>query len=146
MKAMEMMMRITDNQQLIKKEDFVEIYPKISQVLLDRTLESLSQEDGIFIFPNDLKNTSDLDKEQKIFETVNQNIKTGNVIGFLGYGQGKIKRFPLVFQMLITTIFYIISCRRSSISISLIWMLVYLAKINSINYWFTSFQNICKRL
>ena len=49
MKAMEMTIRITDNQQLIKKEDFVEIYPKISQVLLDRTLESLSQEDGIFI-------------------------------------------------------------------------------------------------
>ena len=90
MKAMEMTIRITDNQQLIKKEDFVEIYPKISQVLLDRTLESLSQEDGIFIFPNDLKNTSDLDKDQKIFETVNQNIKTGNVIGFLGYGQERL--------------------------------------------------------
>ncbi len=85
-----MTIRITDNQQLIKKEDFVEIYPKISQVLLDRTLESLSQEDSIFIFPNDLKNTSDLDKEQKIFETVNQNIKTGNVIGFLGYGQERL--------------------------------------------------------
>ena len=90
MKAMEMTIRITDNQQLIKKEDFVETYPKISQVLLDRTLESLSQEDGIFIFPNDLKNTSDLDKEQKIFETVNQNIKTGNVIGFLGYVQERL--------------------------------------------------------
>ena len=87
---MKMTIRITDNQQLIKKEDFVEIYPKISQVLLDRTLESLSQEDGIFIFPNDLKNTSDLDKDQKIFETVNQNIKTGNVIGFLGYGQERL--------------------------------------------------------
>ena len=87
---MEMTIRITDNQQLIKKEDFVEIYPKISQVLLDRTLESLSQEDSIFIFPNDLKNTSDLDKDQKIFETVNQNIKTGNVIGFLGYGQERL--------------------------------------------------------
>ena len=85
-----MTIRITDNQQLIKKEDFVEIYPKISQVLLDRTLESLSQEDGIFIFPNDLKNTSDLDKDHKIFETVNQNIKTGNVIGFLGYGQERL--------------------------------------------------------
>ena len=90
MKAMEMTIRITDNQQLIKKEDFVEIYPKISQVLLDRTLESLSKEDSIFIFPNDLKNISDLDKGHKIFETVNQNIKTGNVIGFLGYGQERL--------------------------------------------------------
>ena len=90
MKAMEMTIRITDNQQLIKKEDFVEIYPKISQVLLDRTLESLSQEDSIFIFPNDLMNSPDLDKDQKIFETVNQEIKTGNVIGFLGYGQERL--------------------------------------------------------
>ena len=90
MKAMEMTIRITDNQQLIKKEDFVEIYPKISQVLLDRTLESLSQEDGIFIFPNDLMNSPDLDKDQKILETFNQEIKTGNVIGFLGYGQERL--------------------------------------------------------
>ena len=90
MKAMEMTIRITDNQQLIKKEDFVEIYPKISQVLLDRTLESLSQEDSIFIFPNDLKNSPDLEKDQKIFETVNQEIKTGNVIGFLGCGQERL--------------------------------------------------------
>lgn len=37
-----------------------------------------------------MKNTSDLDKDQKIFETVNQNIKTGNVIGFLGYGQERL--------------------------------------------------------
>ena len=41
-------------------------------------------------FPNDLTHTPDLDKDQKIFETVNQKIKTGNVIGFLGYGQERL--------------------------------------------------------
>ena len=90
MKAMRTMMRITDNQHKIVKEEFVEEYPKLSNLLLDRTLESLSQDERIFIFPNDLKNSPDLEKDQKIFETVNQKIKTGNVIGFLGCGQERL--------------------------------------------------------
>ena len=90
MKTMKTMMRITDNQHRIAKEDFVAEYPKLSQALLDRTLDNLSKEDNIFIFPNDLTNTPDLDKDQKIFETVNQEIKTGNVIGFLGCGQERL--------------------------------------------------------
>lgn len=85
-----MKMRITDNQHKIIKEDFVAEYPKISQLLLDRTLGNLSQEDNIFIFPNDLEYSPDLDKDQKILETVNQEIKTGNIIGFLGYGQERL--------------------------------------------------------
>ena len=90
MKAMKTMMRITDNQHKIVKEEFVEGYPKLSNLLLDRTLESLSQDERVFIFPNDLKNSPDLEKDQKIFETVNQKIKTGNVIGFLGCGQERL--------------------------------------------------------
>ena len=90
MKAMEMKMRITDNQHKIIKEDFVAEYPKISQLLLDRTLGNLSQEDNIFIFPSDLEYSPDLDKDQKIVETVNREIKTGNIIGFLGYGQERL--------------------------------------------------------
>ena len=83
-------MRITDNQHRIAKEGFVAEYPKLSQALLDRTLDNLSKEDNIFIFPNDLTHTPDLDKDQKIFETVNQEIKTGNVIGFLGCNQERL--------------------------------------------------------
>ena len=84
------MMRITDNQHKIAREDFAAEYPKLSQALLDRTLDNLSREDSIFIFPNDLMNSPDLDKDQKILETVNQEIKTGNVIGFLGCGQERL--------------------------------------------------------
>ena len=83
-------MRITDNQHKIAKEDFAAEYPNLSQALLDRTLDNLSREDSIFIFPNDLMNSPDLEKDQKILETVNQEIKTGNVIGFLGYGQERL--------------------------------------------------------
>ena len=89
-KILVIMMRITDNQHRIAKEDFVAEYPKLSQALLDRTLDNLSKEDNIFIFPNDLTHTPDLDKDQKIFETVNQEIKTGNVIGFLGCDQERL--------------------------------------------------------
>ncbi len=90
MKALRMIIRITDNQHRIAKEDFVAEYPKLSQALLDRTLDNLCKEENIFIFPNDLKNSPDLEKDQKIFETVNQEIKTGNVIGFLGCGQERL--------------------------------------------------------
>ena len=83
-------MRITDNQHRIAKEDFVAEFPNLSQALLDRTLDNLSREDNIFIFPNDLMNSPDLDKDQKILETVNPKIKTGNVIGFLGCGQERL--------------------------------------------------------
>ena len=85
-----MIIRITDNHHRIAKEDFVAEYPKLSQALLDRTLDNLCKEENIFIFPNDLKNSPDLERDQKIFETVNQKIKTGNVIGFLGYGQERL--------------------------------------------------------
>lgn len=85
-----MIMRITDNHYKIAREDFVAEFPNLSQALLDRTLDNLSIEDSIFIFPNDLKNSSDLERDQKIFETFNQEIKTGNVIGFLGYGQERL--------------------------------------------------------
>ena len=85
-----MIMRITDNHYKIAREDFVAEFPKLSQALLDRTLDNLSIEDSIFIFPNDLMNSPDLDKDQKILETVNPKIKTGNVIGFLGCGQERL--------------------------------------------------------
>lgn len=83
-------MRITDNHYKIAREDFVAEFPNLSQALLDRTLYNLSREDNIFIFPNDLMNSPDLDKDQKILETVNPKIKTGNVIGFLGCGQERL--------------------------------------------------------
>lgn len=89
-KAMKIKMRITDNHHEIAKEDFVAEYPKLNKLLLDRTLGNLSQEDSIFVFPNDLQYSPDLDKKQKILETVNQELKTGNVIGFLGYGQERL--------------------------------------------------------
>lgn len=64
-KAMKIKMRITDNHHEIAKEDFVAEYPKLNKLLLDRTLGNLSQEDSIFVFPNDLQYSPDLDKKDR---------------------------------------------------------------------------------
>ncbi len=68
-------MRITDNQYKITKEELVTSYPKLSQVLLDRTLANLSQNNGIFVFPSDLKNSPDLEKDQKSLKQLIRKLK-----------------------------------------------------------------------
>lgn len=78
-------MRLTDNQQIFLKSDFENEFHNLSAQLLDRTLESLSQEDNILIFPHDLLESPDLEKDGKVLETVSGQIKTQNIIGFLGY-------------------------------------------------------------
>lgn len=70
-------MQLTDNQQALNKEEFITEYPKISQVLLDRTLDNLSQEDSIFIFPNDLKNSPDLDKTKRFWKQSIRKLRQG---------------------------------------------------------------------
>ncbi|PMR92693.1 3-isopropylmalate dehydrogenase [Streptococcus intermedius] len=77
-------MRLTDNFSVAKSE-FEADYPQLSEKLLDRTLENLSQEDNILIFPHDLLESPDLEKDGKVLETVSGQIKTQNIIGFLGY-------------------------------------------------------------
>lgn len=77
-------MRLTDNFSVAKSK-FEADYPQLSEKLLDRTLENLSKEDNIFIFPHDLLESPDLEKDGKVLETVSGQIKTQNIIGFLGY-------------------------------------------------------------
>lgn len=83
-------MRLTDNQQKFLKSDFEADYPQLSEKLLDRTLENLSKEDNIFIFPHDLLESPDLEKDGKVLETVSGQIKTQNIIGFLGCGDERL--------------------------------------------------------
>ena len=82
-------MRLTDNTSVAKSE-FEASYPQLSEKLLDRTLESLSKEDNLFIFPHDLLDSSDLEKDSKVLETVSDRIKTQNIIGFLGCGDERL--------------------------------------------------------
>ncbi len=82
-------MRLTDNSSVVKSE-FEADYPQLSEKLLDRTLENLSKEDNIFIFPHDLLESPDLEKDGKVLETVSGQIKTQNIIGFLGCGDERL--------------------------------------------------------
>lgn len=78
------MMRVKDNHTYSKYE-FVSEYPLLSDKLLDKTLLTLSQNENLLVFPHDFLTVDDMDQESKIVETVNDTIKTQNIIGFIGY-------------------------------------------------------------
>lgn len=79
-----MQMKVTDNNWNISKVEFCEEYPQLSSKLLDRTLEYLSQEGSFVIFPDKLENSDDLDKDCKVIESINDKVKTNNIVGFVG--------------------------------------------------------------
>lgn len=85
-----MIENITDNKWGISKEAFISKYPLISDVLLDRTLNYLAKESNIILFPETIAESEDLDEDSKIIETYNSEIKTGNVVGFIGKGNEQL--------------------------------------------------------
>lgn len=74
-------LKIKDNQRKAK-EDFFEV-PMVVNRIADRTLEQLEQE-GVFVFPEGIKETDDLTKDQMILHSYNDEYVSGNVVGFLG--------------------------------------------------------------
>lgn len=78
------MMRLKDNHTYSKYE-FVSEYPLLSDKLLDKTLFTLSRNENLLVFPHDFLGIEDMDRDSKIVETVNDTIKTQNIIGFIGY-------------------------------------------------------------
>ena len=77
-------MRLKDNH-TYSKDDFVSAYPLLSDKLLDKTLLTLSRNENLLVFPHDFLGIEDMDRDSKIVETVNDTIKTQNIIGFIGY-------------------------------------------------------------
>lgn len=80
-------LKIKDNQ-CKAKEDFFEIKTVVSRIA-DRTLEQLEQ-DGVFVFPESIKDAEDLTKEQMILQSFNDMYISGNVMGFLGVGDERL--------------------------------------------------------
>lgn len=74
--------RIRDNTQ-IPKSQFAEI-PVLTRKICDKTLEQLERE-GIFVFPELVRNADDLTKDQMILQSINDEYRTSNVMGFLGF-------------------------------------------------------------
>ena len=101
--------KIKDNT-TISKYDFDEVR-LITKKVLDKTLGQLEKE-GVFVFPELLKDAEDITKEQIILQSVNDCYRSSNVMGFLGYGKERLiikSRFSTVendyfFQYLIENV------------------------------------------
>ncbi|MGN0916298.1 MAG: hypothetical protein ACI4NE_08110 [Succinivibrio sp.] len=81
------MCRLQDNSYK-KKSDIKKEANDLIDLIKDRTLESL-EKDGIFVFPELLKDTEDITKDQKVIISENDAYKTNNIMGFLGYASGE---------------------------------------------------------
>ncbi|MBO4867450.1 MAG: hypothetical protein J5582_12970 [Ruminococcus sp.] len=81
------MMKIRDNS-VYNKAAFSELSGLTSRIA-DKTLEQLEKE-GVFVFPELLKNSDDLTKDEIILQSVNDTYRTSNVMGYLGYGDKQL--------------------------------------------------------
>ena len=80
-------LRIKDNSQL-NRDEFSPI-DTLTKKIADKTLEQLER-DGIFVFPEIVKNAEDITRNQTILQGVNDTYRTGNIMGFLGYGDERL--------------------------------------------------------
>jgi len=80
-------LRVKDNSKL--KQDIFSDIMGIAGRISDKTLEQLERE-GVFIFPEILHNAEDLTEDQMILRSVNDCFFTGNVMGYLGYGNERL--------------------------------------------------------
>ncbi|WAV92894.1 hypothetical protein NB643_02230 [Oxalobacter aliiformigenes] len=81
------LLRIKDNSPQ-KKDAFSQI-KKLTGKIADKTLEQLERE-GVFVFPETIKNAEDITEDQMILQSVNDSYRSGNVMGFLGYGDERL--------------------------------------------------------
>ena len=75
---------IKDNS-LTSKKGFNEI-SNITERIADKTLKQLNKE-GVFVFPELIKDAEDISKDQIILESINDYYRSSNIMGFLGYGK-----------------------------------------------------------
>ena len=80
-------LRIRDNT-VVPRASFSEI-PDITQKVANKTLKQLERE-GVFVFPERIEESDDLTAKQMILQSVNDCYASGNVMGFLGYGNERL--------------------------------------------------------
>lgn len=59
------------------------------KTIADKTLEELEKE-GVFVFPEMVHEAEDVTRDQMILQSVNDTYRSGNVMGFLGYGEERL--------------------------------------------------------
>lgn len=80
-------LRMKDNTQR-RKEDFAPI-PLLTEKIANKTLKQLEQE-GVFIFPSCVAEAEDITEDQMVLQRINDCFRSGNVMGFLGYGKERL--------------------------------------------------------
>lgn len=81
------MLRIKDNS-IYSKDTFFEV-EKLTRIIENKTLEELECE-GVFVFPNIIKDAKDITKEDMILKKVGNIYHSSNIMGFIGYGEERI--------------------------------------------------------
>ncbi|MCM1299130.1 MAG: McrC family protein [Firmicutes bacterium] len=81
------LLKIKDNSGQ-KKDAFSDI-KALTDKIADKTLEQLERE-GIFVFPEIVKDAEDITRDQMIIRSVNDSYRSGNVMGFLGCGDERL--------------------------------------------------------
>lgn len=81
------LLKIKDNSQL-KKDTFADIGILTSKIA-NKTLEQLERE-GIFVFPEIVKDAEDITRDQMILQGINDTYRSGNVMGFIGCGDERL--------------------------------------------------------
>ena len=81
------LLKIKDNSRQ-KKIVFSEI-EKLTGKIADKTLEQLERE-GVFVFPEIIKDARDITEEQMILQSVNDSYRSGNIMGFVGCGDERL--------------------------------------------------------
>ena len=80
-------LRIKDND-IKNKEEFFEIQGLVKTVS-DKTLVELEKE-GVFIFPVMIRDAEDITRDQMVLQSINDTYCSGNIMGFLGYGEERL--------------------------------------------------------
>ena len=81
------LLKIRDNSRQ-KKESFSHI-GKLTDRIADKTLEQLERE-GVFLFPEAVEDAEDMTEDQMILQSINDGYRTGNAMGFLGWGDERL--------------------------------------------------------
>lgn len=56
-----------------------------------RTIKNIIENDNLLIFPSDLNKSKDIDESKTIFNIYNNEVRTNNLMGFIGYNDTQIK-------------------------------------------------------
>jgi len=75
--------RVKDNTEISRIE--FDSIPNLTKRIVDKTIAQL-EKDGVFVFPEHIRESSDIAEEQMILQSTNESYRTGNIMGFVGMG------------------------------------------------------------